>query len=119
MKSETTLALNLIREHYDGTEDSFREAAFDLARYYDSNEHQQLSEYIFALIYPAACFTTFEIDYHRGQTISSSLTNRKYKIISVESSGVYAIPVEGDQSKAYFIHHNDLTLSYKIEKSDE
>mgnify|MGYP007069898016 CR=1 FL=1 len=114
MNTETSLALNLIREHYDGTDESFKEAAFDLARYYDNNDRSQLAEYIFALIYPGATFTTFEIDYHKGQIISGNVTKHKYKIISVEPSGVYIVPIDRNQSTAYFIHHNDL-VSYNIE----
>ena len=54
--TETSIALSLIRAHYDGDEETFKQRSYDFAKLCDEQGKYQLAEYIFAQVNPACAF---------------------------------------------------------------
>lgn len=121
MSEERQLTLALIREHCDGTDESFREAALNLAKYYDQVGRSVLAEYIFAYLFPQMSFTTFEPFYCKGQIIETEDVYGQLiqcKIVSVDSDGVFARNLKEQPDIAYFIPFSSLSKNWHIVKSE-
>ena len=119
MNRANTLVLSLIREHFDGTEDSFKEKCMDVAKYFDDIEKHALAEYVFAYVFPATAFSTFETIYYKGNVIKTTDSAGKeytYEIVSVEDTGVYAKSLDKENYVAYFISYEILSKDYWMEK---
>ena len=54
--TETSIALSLIRAHYDGDEETFKKRSYDFAKLCDERGDYPLAEYIFAQINPSCAF---------------------------------------------------------------
>lgn len=120
MDSETSLALALIRAHYDEPDKSFDAAALKLAQFYDKIDKPELSEYIFAYVYPGLAFTTFEEFYYPGTivyTISDDNILNRYKVLCVEESGCWLQNLVTDSLFSRFFTYPELTKDFLIEKS--
>lgn len=54
--------INLIRAHVENDEESFKEAAYNVADEFDAKGDNELSEYIIALLSDSNIFYTHDVD---------------------------------------------------------